>query len=605
MRAGIAALVAVGVLVAFALAVGVDAALRTRSEEARDAGERADAQLIARRVEAVDGGLSDARLSAILGGMVGTDGIVDIIEDDPVKGSVAVGVYEAPGHLLFHATSPGFERLDEQLPREMKLDQSVAPPRLDSTFAERTVGTRYVSLRGDRWMLVVHDRRPLTPWADTFVAYQSLTLIVVVAGILFLVWRIGRHSPAARRDAIASGGAGDAPSREADFVVETFQTVIGELQHKGKELERRSQRDRERADRSERFAERVIAQMPTGLVVVDRSGCVTAANQSARDLFAGLPSGRSEAVVQERVFESAPGLSAMIAGCLAEGQSFQRREVELRAQTGDGSTRCLGVSVTPIGPAGGPVEAALALMTDLTEVVELRDRVRAQETLASLGEMAAGLTHELKNSLATIQGYAQLLAGMDVERAAEPSEALMTEVRALSQMVTDFLNFAKPQDLSLAPVRIRDVIEAIVDRFGDRLASSGIEAVISGDAAGGSATVWADEMLLSRAILNLFQNAIEALEEIDGPRKIEISVRESGPTELTLEIRDNGPGIPPEDLSRVFIPFFTTRSRGYGIGLALTQKIIFAHGGRITVENADPGAVFRCRLPSREGRPTA
>jgi signal transduction histidine kinase len=437
-------------------------------------------------------------------------------------------------------------------------------------------------------MLVVHDRRPLTPWADTFVAYQSLTLIVVVAGILFLVWRIGRHSPAARRDAIASGGAGDAPSREADFVVETFQTVIGELQHKGKELELRSQRDRERADRSERFAERVIAQMPTGLVVVDRSGCVTAANQSARDLFAGLPSGRSEAVVQERVFESAPGLSAMIAGCLAEGQSFQRREVELRAQTGDGSSRCLGVSVTPIGPAGGPVEAALALMTDLTEVVELRDRVRAQET-----------------SLATIQGYAQLLAGMDVERAAEPSEALMTEVRALSQMVTDFLNFAKPQDLSLAPVRIRDVIEAIVDRFGDRLASSGIEAVISGDAAGGSATVWADEMLLSRAILNLFQNAIEALEEIDGPRKIEISVRESGPTELTLEIRDNGPGIPPEDLSRVFIPFFTTRSRGYGIGLALTQKIIFAHGGRITVENADPGAVFRCRLPSGAGRPTA
>ena len=219
--------------------------------------------------------------------------------------------------------------------------------------------------------------------------------------------------------------------------------------------------------------------------------------------------------------------------------------------------------------------------------------------------MAAGLTHELKNSLATIQGYAQLLAGMDVERAAEPSEALMTEVRALSQMVTDFLNFAKPQDLTLAPVRIRDVIEAIVDRFGDRLASSGIEAVISGDAAGGSATVWADEMLLSRAILNLFQNAIEALEEIDGPRKIEISVRESGPTELTLEIRDNGPGIPPEDLSRVFIPFFTTRSRGYGIGLALTQKIIFAHGGRITVENADPGAVFRCRLPSGAGRPTA
>ncbi len=605
MRAGIAALVAVGVLVAFALAVGVDAALRTRSEEARDAGERADAQWIARRVEAAEGGISDARLSAILGNGVEPGGIIGPIESDGIKGSVAVGVYEAPGRLLFHATSPGFERLDDRLPREMKLDQSIVPPRLDSTFADRTVGERYVPLRGHRWLLVVHDRRPLTPWADTFVAYQSLTLIVVVAGILFLFWRIRRHSPAARRDAIASGGAGDAPLREAEFVVETFQTVIGELQHKGKELELRSQRDRERADRSERFAERVIAQMPTGLVVVDRSGCVTAANRSARDLFAGLPSGRSEAVDQERVFESAPGLSAMIADCLAEGQSFQRREVELRAQTGDGSTRCLGVSVTPIGPTGGPVEAALALMTDLTEVVELRDRVRVQETLASLGEMAAGLTHELKNSLATIQGYAQLLAGMDVERAAEPSEALMTEVRALSQMVTDFLNFAKPQDLTLAPVRIRDVIDAIVDRFGDRLTASGVDVVVDFGDTTTSATVWADEMLLSRAILNLVQNAVEAIEEIDGPRRIVVSVRESGPAELALEVRDNGPGIPAEDLGRIFIPFFTTRSRGYGIGLALTQKIILAHGGRITVENADPGAVFRCRLPSGAGRPTA
>lgn len=605
MRAGIAALVAVGVLVAFALAVGVDAALRARSEEARDAGERADAQLIARRVEDLDGGISDSLLSAILGPGGGTGGTADFIESDGIKGSVAVGVYDDAGRLQTHAASPGFERLDKQLPRELELNRSIAPPRLESSITDATKRAQLLPLRGQRWLLVVHDRRPLTPWADTFVAYQSLTLIVVVAGILFLVWRIGRHSPAARRDAAASGGAGDAPSREAEFVVETFQTVIGELQHKGKELELRSQRDRERADRSERFAERVIAQMPTGLVVVDRSGCVTAANQSARDLFAGLPSGRSEAVVQERVFETAPGLSTMIADCLTDGQSFQRREVELRAQTGDGSTRCLGVSVTPIGPAGGPVEAALALMTDLTEVVELRDRVRVQETLASLGEMAAGLTHELKNSLATIQGYAQLLAGMDVERAAEPSEALMTEVRSLSQMVTDFLNFAKPQDLTLAPVRIRDVVDAIVDRFGDRLSASGIEAVVTGDAAGTSATVWADEMLLSRAILNLFQNAIEAIEEIEGPRTITVSARESGPTELTLEIRDNGPGIPPEDLGRIFIPFFTTRSRGYGIGLALTQKIILAHGGRITVENADPGALFRCRLPSGAGRPTA
>ncbi|MCC6744557.1 MAG: hypothetical protein IT175_11910, partial [Acidobacteria bacterium] len=93
----------------------------------------------------------------------------------------------------------------------------------------------------------------------------------------------------------------------------------------------------------------------------------------------------------------------------------------------------------------------------------------------------------------------------------------------------------------------------------------------------------------------------EALESAEGPRRIAVTIRASGPAEIVLEVRDNGPGIAPEDLDRVFIPFFTTRSRGYGIGLALTQKIVVAHGGRIVASNADPGAVFRCHLPRAAG----
>ena len=584
MRAGVAALIAVAVLTAFVLWLGVDAAIRTRSEEARDAREDADAQLLARKIEAIETEPTEAAVAEALRSL---------------GAPMAAGIYDGSGRIQLRATVPGRERLGSRLPDDLELDQSFVAANVRPFGGDDGVRIQLVELEGARWLFIVHEQRPLAPWADTLVAYQALTIVVVVAAIAFLFWRIRRRSPVARREAASSAAFGDVPSREADFVVETFQTVIGELQHKGKELELRSQRDRERADRSERFAERVIGQMPTGLVVVDRSGCVTAANPSARELFADLPSGRTEAVDHTGVFSRAPELSSLIVDCLADGRSFQRREIELHTQTGDGSTRCLGVSVTPIGPAGGPVEAALALMTDLTEVVELRDRVRVQETLASLGEMAAGLTHELKNSLATIQGYAQLLAGLDIDRATEPSEALVSEVRALSQMVTDFLNFAKPEDLSPVPVNLRDVVEGVIERFSDRLASSGVEASVICEVNDRSATVSADEMLLSRAILNLFQNAVEAVETIDGPRNISVTIRQGqGASEVTLEIRDNGPGIPAEDLDRIFIPFFTTRSRGYGIGLALTQKIILAHGGRITVENARPGAVFRCRLPA-------
>jgi len=585
LRAGLAALVAVGVLTCFVLWLGVDSTLKAQSEMARDAGERADAQLLARRIEAAAGSPTDGTLA----GLVAESGA-----------TLAAGIYDAKGHRTARAAAAGHERLSDLLADDLGDGEPVTSVDTAAQPGQFPHGRQIVELRGGNTLLVVHERRPLRPWADSLVAYQALTLVLVVATIALLFWRLRRHSPVARRESLSPSSSSDAPAREADFVVETFQSVIGELQHKGKELELRSQRDRERADRSERFSERLIAQMPTGLVVIDRSGYVTAANPSARELFAGLPAGRAESVPQAVVFESATGLSALITDCLSNGQTFQRREIELRARTGEGATRCLGVSVSPIGPAGEPVEAALVLMTDITEVVALRDRLRVQETLASLGEMAAGLTHELKNSLATIQGYAQLLAGLD-SRATGSSEALMSEVRALSQMVTDFLNFAKPQDLVLSPVSIAGVVESVVDRLGERLAENGIELTVAIDAGDAPANVRADEMLLSRAVLNLIQNAVEALESAEGPRRIAVTIRASGPAEIVLEVRDNGPGIAPEDLDRVFIPFFTTRSRGYGIGLALTQKIVVAHGGRIVASNADPGAVFRCHLPRAAG----
>jgi signal transduction histidine kinase len=450
---------------------------------------------------------------------------------------------------------------------------------------------------GRALVLASHARQEEGAWSDPLVGYLALTLVVVVVAVVALLRRLGRAARARLEPSSNSSRQADAPRREAEFVVETFQTVIGELQHKERELALLTQRERERADRSELFSERVIAQMPTGLVVVHRSGRVTAANDSARDLFADLPRDRADEVAFGRAFRSAPALAGMIEDCLERAASFHRREVEMRAGTRAGS-RWLGVSVSPIGPSGGEPEAALCLMTDLTEVVELRDRVRIQETIVSLGEMAAGLAHELKNSLAAIQGYAQLLAELAPERAHEPADALVGEVSELSRMVTDFLNFARPEPIAAVSIEILDLVRGVVARFEERAEAAGFE--ISIDAAGAErARVLADETLLGRALYNVVQNAIEALEQTSGERRVEVGVR-CADGEVEITVRDTGPGIAEEDLTRVFIPFFTTRSRGYGIGLALTQKIVLAHGGRIAAERASPGARFRCVLPAEK-----
>jgi signal transduction histidine kinase len=574
LRVTAAALAAIAVLLGVLLWQSADAALRARAEEARAEAERVDVLAAARAVESASDLESGARSAAAA-----------------LRGGGAVAVYAPDGRRAAIAAAAGSEALAVALPETAPAVVPAGP--VPARVAAGAGGARLVAVRlaGDRALVVASPPRAVAAWGSTIAAYQALTLVVVLVAVVFVLRRAGRAARA-RLDTSASPARG--PAREAEFVVETFQSVIGELQNKERQLELLSRRERERADRSERFSERVIAQMPTGLVVVDRAGRVTAANPGARDLFPDLPRERTEAIAYETAFAAAPDLVRMVAECLRDGTSFQGREVDVRGGDGLLAGRCLGVSVSPIMPPDGAPEAALCLATDLTEVAGLRERVRIQETMANLGEMAAGLTHELKNSLAVIQGFAQLIAAEAPELAGEPAEALIDEVGQLSQMVTDFLNFARPHEVAFVPVDLGDVVASVAERFSERCAALEISCEVDAEP---DALVLGDETLLSRAILNLVQNAVDALEDAPAPRRLRLAVRRAG-GEVAVEVADSGPGVPPEDLPKIFIPFFTTRSRGHGIGLALTQKIVLSHGGRILVENAGPGAVFRCLLPA-------
>jgi signal transduction histidine kinase len=219
--------------------------------------------------------------------------------------------------------------------------------------------------------------------------------------------------------------------------------------------------------------------------------------------------------------------------------------------------------------------------------------------LESLGEMSAGLAHEFKNALATLHGYAQLLLNLDLdERGRVASSALLQEVRGLSGMVTSFLNFARPQPLQPDDVSLSQLVE----QCAADLRTLYDERRVALDIAGDFPQIRADERMLRQALLNLLRNAAEAIDEEKAERKVSLrGTRErdaTGAQWAVLSINDTGEGIPEPDLQRIFIPFFTTKSKGHGVGLALAHRVVGDHGGTLNAANApDGGALFTIRLP--------
>ena len=370
---------------------------------------------------------------------------------------------------------------------------------------------------------------------------------------------------------------------EAEFVLETFQSVVAQLQEQRKELEQLSAEARERASSAEKFSERIVASLPSGLIAFDGAGLSMAINTPGRALLEVDGGALGESY--QKLFRTHGELASMVGDCLQNGTLYRRTEIE--AVSPDGRLRRLGATVAPIElpPERGP-RGALCLLTDITEVTELREQVALKNNLESLGEMSAGLAHEFKNAIATLQGYAQLLQSLELnEKAQVAAGSLLNEVRNLSSMVTAFLNFARPQPLQLEEVSIAELIDGCTQE----LKESRVELVVQADQ---SLTVRADERMLRLALLNLIRNGAEA--NPDGCVFVSAAPENES---IVIEVRDTGPGISPSDLQKIFIPFFTTKAKGHGIGLALTHRIITQHGGTLTATNApEGGAVFTIKL---------
>src|SRR5712692_8301613 len=286
-----------------------------------------------------------------------------------------------------------------------------------------------------------------------FIVALLLSLICIAWLLRGLLLPYSQLVGEARRAPVTHSGA---IQNEAEFVLETFQNVIAQLQSQQKELQRLTEQASERADTAERFSERIVASMPAGLIAFDSFGCATVINGPARSVFENerhLPGEHYRSI-----FANVPALAQIIASCLASGRVFRREEIE--ATDASGQPRRLGATVAPIDPASeSGARGALCLLTDITEVTRLREQVALKRNLESLGEMSAGLAHEFKNAMAALHGYAQFLQSIDHdERGQAAAAGLLQEVRSLSEMSTAFLNFARPQPLQLEDVSLDELI---------------------------------------------------------------------------------------------------------------------------------------------------
>lgn len=233
------------------------------------------------------------------------------------------------------------------------------------------------------------------------------------------------------------------------------------------------------------------------------------------------------------------------------------------------------------------------LRDELSEKKRLLER---RNRLAALGEMAAGMAHEIRNPLGGIQLYASLLAGDVAEnpRALELVKKISGGVRRLEELVSHVLQFTREMTARTTQCDLGDIVDETLELAAEAIQSKSIAVSVEGAR---PLAVLVDPLLLGQAMLNLVLNAVQAM-ETGGALRIEFGgPRGNGERQFYLMVEDNGPGIPAEILDKIFNPFFTTRDTGTGLGLAIVHRIVEAHDGAITAGNRAPhGARFEIRV---------
>ncbi len=334
--------------------------------------------------------------------------------------------------------------------------------------------------------------------------------------------------------------------------------------------------------------ESIVQSVNSGLLTIDAGGRITFLNRAAEQML-GLSLG---------------ALTGRHADRFLGAFHIETARGETDLARADGTRVRLGYSSFPLlGRKGAPMGTAV-IFQDLTQLRSMEERVARSERLADLGQMAAGLAHELRNPLASMMGSVELLGGAPL--GAEDRRLLdivLREGGRLEQLVTEFLAFARPAPPRREPFDLGVLAGEALEAFEHDPAAAGVEVRRELRPAPASG----DPDQLRQVLWNLLLNAAQALQAAPpGDRRgwVKVSCGRSAGGGVELVVEDSGPGVAPADQPHVFTPFFTTKPNGTGLGLATVHRIVDSHGGSLTLES-EPGhgARFSVRLPALTAAP--
>ena len=355
----------------------------------------------------------------------------------------------------------------------------------------------------------------------------------------------------------------------------------------------------------DRFFRHIVSSMANGVLAVRRDGTLSLMNQEAYRIFSLTPGSDDIG----RPFAEVLGPRADIVRVLTAAFELTHlpNRLELRLKDLD---RVIGYTLSQVKDQGpdGRVIGAVMFFKDLTQVEQREERERLRDRLASLGEMAAGIAHELKNPLAGIEVMAGLLRRQvpDKKDAQSLLADILSEAKLANAIVVEMLEFVRPVRLQVEHTAIADVLHQAILLAESKVPRGGVSVTM--DVPNDLPMLEGDQHQLCQVFTNLIANAFEALE---GKGKISITASlgeiepdpEFGvapvlaPT-LVVDVCDNGPGVPPQLSDRIYDPFFTTKVKGTGLGLGIVRKIVDAHDGRIDLHSSpDTGTRFRVTLP--------
>jgi two-component system nitrogen regulation sensor histidine kinase GlnL len=352
----------------------------------------------------------------------------------------------------------------------------------------------------------------------------------------------------------------------------------------------------------DRFFRHLVFNLRTGVLAITRAGHVAAMNDMAYRLLGLTQRPTDIGRPFPEVLTDCPEVTRVLQQAFDSADLPNRAEMRLR-KTG----RAIGYTLSHIHDDDDRMVGATLFFKDLTRVEQLEERERLRDRLATLGEMAAAIAHEVKNPLASIE----VMAGVLKRQLPNEGEALETlndiikEAKMANAIVVEVLEFVRPIQLQVERAALDDVIKDSITLAEGKMRRGAVS--IGMHLAPEVPPLLADGHQLRQLFSNLLANAFEAL---GGEGHVEIrgtllpgeeepaGATEPQPPQVVVEVRDNGPGISPDDLERIFSPFFTTKPQGTGLGLAIVRKVVDAHDGHIDAVSArGHGATFRVTLP--------